>query len=123
MQNLDQIRAAKADQLCKPREGQTKPAFYRSDVASIPALILTNGLLCAAAYCCEEGKDARKGMKEVFNGITAHLLERGIATVAVGRDLPGDRSWRNSLALQRATAEALSLLTYLKRYSVPKSKE
>jgi len=117
MENLDQIRAAKADALCK--QGQ----FDRSDVASIPALILTNGLLCAAAYCCEEGKETRKGMKVVFNGITGHLKQRGIATKSIGAELPSDPAWQDSLTLQRGTSEALALLTYLKRYAAPKTRE
>ena len=118
MQNLDQIRAARADALCRIPQGKTKPDFYRNDIASIPALILTNGLLAAAAFCCEEGKDARAGMKAAFKGIAGHLHERGLASVSEGTQLASDLARKDSLNLQRATAEALALLSYLKRFSV-----
>ena len=115
MQNLDQIRAAAALKLLP--EGK-KHDFDRSDVVGIPALILTNGLLAAAAYCCEDGKDARKGMKHAFNGIAGHLKERGIiASVSLIEDL----SKKDCLALQRATAEALAFLAYLKRFALKKT--
>jgi CRISPR/Cas system CMR-associated protein Cmr5 small subunit len=117
MQNLDQIRAAKADTLCTPHHGRPEPDFYRNDVASIPALILTNGLLAAAAFCCEEGKEARAGMRAAFNGIASHLRERGLASVNEGSHLAADLARKDSLNLQRATAEALALLSYLKRFS------
>jgi|GEM_PF-4141884 len=118
MQNLDQIRAAAADKLLPL--GKPHP-FDRSDVASIPALILTSGLLPAAAYCCEKGKDKRKGMKAAFDGIASHLKTRGLTDVEKGEALAADLARKDSLNLQRATAEALALLTYLKRFSLPKS--
>lgn len=125
MQNLDQLRAAKADSMCQPQQGQNQPDFNRSDVASIPALILTNGLLAAAAFCCEEGKKPREGMKLAFNGIASHLQARGIAgqNVRTGQALITDLAGKDSHVLQRATAEALALLAYLKRFAKPKDKQ
>ena len=119
MHNLDQIRAAAADKLLP--QGKAHP-FDRSDVVGIPALILSNGLLAAAAFCCEEGKDKRKGMKNAFDGIAMHLKERGLTTAATGQSLIGDLAAKNSLDLQRATTEALAFLAYLKRFAVKKEK-
>jgi len=115
MQNLDQIRAAAALKLLP--EGKPH-AFDRSDVVGIPALILTNGLLAAAAFCCEEGKETRKGMKKAFAGIAAHLKERGIIGSA---NLIDDLSNKDSLTLQRATTESLAFIAYLKRFALKKS--
>ena len=120
MQNLDQIRAAAADKLLP--EGQ-KHNFDRSDVVGIPALILTNGLLAAAAFCCEQGKDKRAGMKHAFDGIAAHLKERGLTTATNGQALISDLATKDSLALQRATTEALSFLSFLKRFALKKEKK
>ncbi len=119
MQNLDQIRAAAADKLLP--QGQ-KHTFDRSDVVGIPALILSNGLLAAAAFCCEEGKDKRKGMKLAFDGIAAHLKGRELTNASTGQDLIRDLATKDSLTLQRATAEALAFLAYLKRFAVKKEK-
>lgn len=122
MQNLDQIRAAKADALCKLRSGMTEPDFDRSDVVGIPALILSNGLLAAAAFCCEQGKEKRAGLKHAFNGIAAHLKERGLTNADTGQNLIIDLAKQDSLTLQRATTEALAFLAYLKRFALKKEK-
>lgn len=119
MQNLDQIRAAAADKLLP--QGKTHP-FVRSDVVGLPALILTNGLLAAAAFCCEEGKDKRQGMKLAFDGIALHLKERSLTTATTGKNLIMDLATKDSLSLQRATTEALAFLAYLKRFALKKEK-
>jgi CRISPR/Cas system CMR-associated protein Cmr5 small subunit len=115
MQNLEQIRAAAAARLLP--EGQRHP-FTRADISSIPALIIGNGLLAAAAFCCEEGKDARRGMRTAFDGIADHLRSRDLTNVTTGRALADDLASKDSLTLQRATAEALAFLSYLKRYAL-----
>ena len=117
MQNLDQIRAAAALKLLP--EGKPHH-FDRSDVASIPAMILTNGLLAAAAFCCEKDKKPREGMKAAFDGIATHLNQRGIIS---SNSLIEELSQQDSLTLQRATAEALAFLSYLKRFALPKKKD
>lgn len=129
MQNLDQIRAAAADKLLP--QGQ-KHTFDRSDVVGIPALILSNGLLAAAAFCCEQGKDKRSGMRHAFDGIAKHLQAHGIATptteandrqVNPSTRLISDLATKDSLTLQRATTEALAFLSYLKRFALKKEKK
>ncbi|MEI6337977.1 MAG: type III-B CRISPR module-associated protein Cmr5 [Verrucomicrobiota bacterium] len=116
MQNLDQIRAAAAAKLLP--QGKTH-SFDRSDVVGIPALILTNGLLASAAFCCEQG-DKREGMKKAFNGIATHLNSRGLTIATTVQALITDLASKDSLALQRATTEALAFLAYLKRFAVKK---
>lgn len=120
MENLDQIRAAAASKLL-PQGG--KHPFDRSDVVGIPALILTNGLLASAAFCCEQGKDKREGMKNAFNGIATHLKSRGLTSATTGQALITDLASKDSLALQRATTEVLAFLSYLKRFSLKKDKK
>ena len=117
MQNLDQIRAAAAAKLLP--QGKTH-SFDRSDVVGIPSIILTNGLLAAAAFCCEPGKDKREGMKNAFNGIATHLNSRGLTSATTGQALITDLASKDSLALQRATTEALAFLAYLKRFPYAK---
>ncbi len=119
MQNLDQIRASAANKLLPL--GKTH-SFDRSDVVGIPALILSNGLLATAAFCCEQGKEKRSGMKNAFDGITLHLKERGLTSATTGQGLINDLSARESLDLQRATTESLAFLAYLKRFTVKKEK-
>jgi CRISPR/Cas system CMR-associated protein Cmr5 small subunit len=120
MQNLDQIRAAAASKILPL--GKPHP-FDRSDVVGIPALILTNGLLAAAAYCCEEGKDKRQGMKLAFDGIAAYLKSRDLTIATTGQGLISDLTAKDSLALQRGTTEALAFLAYLKRFALKKEKK
>jgi CRISPR-associated protein Cmr5 len=112
MQNLDQIRAAAALEPAKTLD--------RSAISKLPGLILTNGLLSAAAFCdAEGGGDNRGHLKKAMIAITKHLAARGIAgsgTVEI-KPLIEDLSRRDALNLQRATTEALALLAYLKRFA------
>ncbi|MCF7786759.1 MAG: type III-B CRISPR module-associated protein Cmr5 [Prosthecobacter sp.] len=114
MKNLDQVRAAAAAKVLP--EGGIHP-FNRSDVVGIPALILTSGLLAAGAFCCEDGKEKRVGMKNAFNAIADFLKSRGLTNASTGQSLITDLAGQNSLALQRATTEALAFLAYLKRFA------
>jgi hypothetical protein len=119
MRNLDQIRASAADALC--RQGR----FTRNDVASFPALILSNGLLSACAYALEPGRAAREALSHAVDGLALHLSQEchGIAIlrgVRTGQDLLQRLSAEGtSLDLQRATREALAFFGYLKRFSQP----
>lgn len=113
MQNLDQIRAAAALRALK------NDPFDRNDVAGLPSLILTNGLLSAAAFCCET-KEARTGRKAAFDAIAEYLKERKLTTASTGTALIADLSTKDNLTLQRATTEALALLSYLKRFAKKK---
>ena len=123
MQNLDQIRAAAAIELCR------REKFYSSDVASIPSLILSNGLLAATAFITEDGKSPREGMAKVMEGVAAHLATpiHGIAVLAKATNAKAMikvlcAPEATSLDLQRATAEALAFLAFVKRFALKPEK-
>lgn len=114
MKSLQQIRAAHAI-------GKAQ-ALDKRVVNKIPALILTNGLLPAAAFTLS---DSRKKMRDAFAAIADYLWKRGQLAEPSGRD-SGERlvsmirqlSGKNSAELQHATAESLAYLGFLKRFSV-----
>lgn len=115
MQNLEQIRAANA----------LEPArnLDRSAVNKLPAMIITNGLLATAAFCeAEGGGDNRSNMKSALDATARHLATRGLvaANTASTRSLIEDLARRDSHHLQRATAEALAFVAYLKRFAPKK---
>jgi CRISPR type III-B/RAMP module-associated protein Cmr5 len=115
MQNLDQIRAKNAIEPAK--------SLDRSAVNKLPAMILTNGLLATAAFCeAEGGGDNRNQMKRALDATTAHLSKRGL--IAQGKtqtnELIADLAACDSVHLQRATAEALAFIAYLKRFAPKK---
>lgn len=112
MQNLDQIRAAAALEPAKELD--------RSAISKLPGLILNNGLLSAAAFCdAEGGGDNRGHLKKAMVATAKHLASRGIAAPGTQdiRSLIDDLSKKDSLNLQRATAESLAYLAYLKRFA------
>ena len=119
MKNLDQIRAAAG---LRDAEKTTRQA-----VSKLPAMILSNGLLAAAAFATEtkeNGQPKRPEMKSAMDGAAQHLAhaQHGIAVLAgkstakqmVEALTAADAS---SSDLQRATAEALAYLAYLKRFA------
>ena len=112
MQNLEQIRAGNALQPASQLD--------RSAVNKLPAMILSNGLLAAGAFCNAEGGGAnRPGMKSALEATARHLVHRGLLDDRNGTvsGMIEDLSGRNSVHLQRATAEALAFLAYLKRFA------
>lgn len=112
MQNLDQIRAAAALEPAKKLD--------RSAISKLPGLILNNGLLAAAAFCGAEGGGGnRPHLRLAMEATAGHLSRRGIVApnIATIAALIGDLSQRDSITLQRATAEALAYLAYLKRFA------
>ena len=115
MQNLDQIRAAKALEVAKETT--------RQDVSKLPAMIIANGLLAAAAFAAEE-KEARKKMGKAMAGVAQHLgnpihgisvLNGKTTVLAVIQALSTPPA--TTFDLQRATAEALAFLAYVKRFA------
>ena len=122
MQNLDQIRAAKALDAAKLKNGKYR--FTRADVAGFPALIIQNGLLAAFAYASEDGKDARKGIRFACDQTAEHLANtiHGIAVLANRRTGSAlidtlSKDPASTQDLQRATAEALAFFAFLKRFA------
>ena len=115
MQNLEQIRASHALEPAKKLD--------RKAVNRLPAMILANGLLAAAAFCdAEGGGNNRKDMKAALNATAAHLAQRGL--IATGKNtakgIIEDLSGRDSKHLHRATSEALAFIAYLKRFAPQK---
>jgi CRISPR/Cas system CMR-associated protein Cmr5 small subunit len=126
MQSLEQIRAAGALKAAGAKKTNGKPLFSRADVAGLPALILSNGLLSAVAFACEKDKDTRAGMNAACEATAKHLALNihGISvlrTVANGTQLVAalSKDPATSLDVQRATAESLAFLSYLKRFAEP----
>jgi len=114
-QNLEQLRAAHAL--------SRATTLDRQDTRKLPALILNNGFLAAAAFTLDS--DARKGMRDVVVAIGQHLHQRSLLTQEPGgadnnlrvQALLNELSGKTSLDLQRATDEALAYLGYLKRFA------
>jgi CRISPR/Cas system CMR-associated protein Cmr5 small subunit len=123
MQNLEQIRAAKALSAAQQKQGSSF-RFVRSDVAGFPALIMQNGLLAAFAYAAEGEKEARTGIHFACNEAAEHLANEvhGIS-VLKGKHTAKEvtealcHHTASSIDLQRATAEALAFFSYLKRFA------
>ena len=124
MQNLEQIRAAKALNVA----AQTS----KMAVSKLPAMILANGLLATAAFASETKKDGktpkRREMDAAFTGTAEHLATPvlGLSVLAnckSGSDLIGKLSGADSIALQRATSEALAFLAYVKRFAIKEGRE
>ncbi len=118
MRNLEQIRAAHA---LGTAERTTKAA-----VSKLPAMIMANGLLAAAAFASEKKKDGtspkRPDLKKAMDGVAEHLarpeLHLAVLANATHTEALIQRlSASTSLDLQRATAEALAYLSYVKRFA------
>jgi CRISPR-associated protein Cmr5 len=124
MQNLDQIRAAKALEAIARKDSQ----ITKQTVSKLPAMIISNGLLATAAFADEPKKEndpKRPEMQDAMNQVANHLGNpiHGIsvlkgcdsATKLIKLLTAGNAS---SLDLQRATSEALVFIGYLKRFAV-----
>ncbi|MBI4657938.1 MAG: hypothetical protein HY735_03655 [Verrucomicrobia bacterium] len=120
MENLEQIRAANALLVA---ERTTK-----ADVNKLPAMIIANGLLATTAFANEKNERRqakRPAMQAVLNGVAGHLAspEIGILPGVTDSDMLirqlSDRNdpGANSNRLQRATAEALVFIGYVKRFT------
>lgn len=122
MQNLDQIRAAKALDAASHTT--------REAVSKLPAMIMQNGLLAATAFATEKsnGKPKRKEMNNAMDAAAQHLKNpvHGLPTLAgcedagtlIHRLTRGHQDVKATpLDLQRATSEVLAFLSYLKRFA------
>ena len=115
MKNLEQLRAAHA----LPRANK----LDRRATRKLPALIINNGLLAAAAFTLDS--DSRGEMRAVIVAIEEHLRDRGYIMASPSGPSDNDRvrsfiselTNKKSIELQRATSEALAYLGYLKRFA------
>lgn len=121
MQNLDQIRAAAASNLCN------RASFTRAEIAGFPSLVMNNGLLAATAFAIESDREARAGIAAALDGMARHLANpvHGITALtnvnsahSLIQKLSANAS---SLDLQRCTAEALAFFSYVKRFAPRKA--
>lgn len=118
MKNLEQIRAAHA---LKNLDG-----LNRNGVSKLPSLILGNGLLATAAFCEAAGESDNRGvMKRALMATADHLAQQKHLAPSRNRDeaiqnLVASLSAGDSHKLQRATAEALAYIGYLKRFAPDK---
>lgn len=124
MENLEQIRAKNALEAGKN--------ISKREVNKIPGLILSNGLLATIAFSIEkDDKDnpKRKQMKEVMDAAARHLkhpvfgLSHILNNCANADDLLEKLSKASSFDLQRATAEILEFIGYVKRFATKNEEE
>lgn len=110
MKNLEQIRAAAA----LPVAERT----VKADVNKLPALIVANGLLATAAFANEDDGTKRPKMAAVVNGVARHLANVGILSRCTdAKSMMQRLCSEDSPVLQRATAEALAFIGYVKRFA------
>lgn len=126
MKNLEQIRAAHA---LTVSDKTTK-----ADVNKLPAMIIANGLLATTAFANErndKGVPKRPAMQAVMNGVAEHLASPQIGIVPGAKDADSlikllsneNDPQANSLRLQRAAAEALAFIGYVKRFATKEKSE
>jgi CRISPR type III-B/RAMP module-associated protein Cmr5 len=113
MNNLEQERAKHA--LAEA------PNLEKKSVAKLPSMIICNGLLGTLAFACED-KDNRKGMAAAADSLARHLSNSlpEIGAARSGTELCVKLAGMSNQTLQRATAEALAYLSYLKRFAEKK---
>ncbi len=121
MQNLDQIRAENALTATgrnQPQTAQLRLALVEERaVTKLPAMIVNNGLLAAAAFA----QDKDEKLCNAMDAVARHLADTRIgrlsaqspSTDALIKDLAGSPSQK----LRLASAEALAYLGYLKRFA------
>jgi len=120
MKNLDQIRAHNA---LLHKNNIANSQGGGDAISGFPMLVLTDGLLAALAFACEN-KHQERGRKHpgeytVATAIAEHLgsMENPITDSNDADDLLAELAQSESdVLLRRATAEALAFLNYLKRF-------
>ena len=121
MQNLDQIRADNALIACGLKSIPVGRASVErvtdTAVNKLPALIVNNGHLAASAFAEKKGE----ALLDAMNAVAWHLADPRIDRLPPGttstRAMSEHLTSQDSQKLRLATAEALSFLSYLKRYA------
>ncbi len=125
MKNLEQIRAAAALRFWHPPQGPREASGVGGGdvVSKLPSMILANGLLATLAFATAKGGGHELLMVCVMNHICSEEL--GIIPRPQSRE-PGLKAYielltqgnhATSLRLQMATTEAISFLSFLKRFA------
>jgi CRISPR-associated protein Cmr5 len=118
-QTLEQKRAKKAWEDVQSVASHSKDDFkkkYGSLARRVPMLVLTNGLGQTLAYLRSKGKDESNEHNVLFR----HLSDWTMSQVAPNERDQDLLAWvlnNDSAAYRRATAEALTYLTWLKRFA------
>ena len=119
MKNLEQIRAANA--LAFADAGLNVGGQQGGNVLKkVPALIMGNGLLAAAAFAYAQSDN---GWKNCFDHIAIHLANNDIGIITIQNNdlkkmmtfLTGNQA--DSQTLKLATEEALAWLGYARRFA------
>ena len=103
MKNLDQKRAAHALKAAGD--------INKEDVNKVPALVINNGLLAAAAFAYSKDH----GMQKVFEALTEYLKSEGKINASIIDALSAENV--PAVKLQIVTDEALAYLSFLKRFA------
>ena len=106
MQNIEQIRAGHAIKFASNLDKKV--------VNKLPALIMTNGLLAAFAFC----KDKRGDLDDVMQVVISYLMHRGfIPSNCKSCDVCKHFTSLQFIDLHRITVESLAYISYLKRFA------
>lgn len=113
MKNLEQIRAKNALGVkIETEEGESD-----SIAKKVPAMIMTNGILAAAAFALEK----KRGYEQVFNAIIKHLSDKEIHLLDSKVDTVSSfisvLTAMDSGKLRLITAETMAYLNYLRRFA------
>jgi CRISPR/Cas system CMR-associated protein Cmr5 small subunit len=126
LKNIEQIRALHAHRFWNPTDerGKRLLADVKGEqggdvVRGLSSLIITNGLLATLAFA----KEKKKGYQTLMEEIGRYLSSQGddgrkIFASATNTldDFINMLTGGNSMVLQRASAESLAYLAYLKRF-------
>ncbi len=116
MKTLAQIRAANALQ-CYGREFGGEQGG--EVIKKLPARIRNDGLLASLAFCVEKGDDHLEVARLVAEHF-AYESQDGRIAITRSREVVGllqELAQGDGSLLRRATAEALALLNYMKRFA------
>lgn len=115
MKNLEQIRAENALHAAPSIKTGSGEGDSHSVAKKVPTLIKDNGLLATAAYA----KEKNNGLQRVIEALELHLKHKNIALMPENEsDLLSWLSCRaNSTKLRLVTAESLTYLSYLRRFT------
>lgn len=127
MQNLEQIRAENAlvatGHKPPPNSSLRVTPVEDKAVTKLPAMIVNNGLLAAAAFA----RDKDEKLRNAMDAVARHLADRRIGRLSAqstGTDaLIAELAGSPSENLRLASEEALAYLSFLKRFAVKSDRE
>ncbi|MGB9601184.1 MAG: type III-B CRISPR module-associated protein Cmr5 [Limisphaerales bacterium] len=112
MKTLSQVRATNA---LKCRGVEYGGQAGGEVISKLPALIQNNGLLATLAFCLDKGGGHLKAAELIVEHLSDERVN--IAKSKKVDELIDELASGNAALLRRATAEALALLNYMKRFA------